>query len=132
MLLERSLPIPEARMKNPLALAFLGDTVWELCTRERLLKSGMQAGALHRHAIAVVNAGAQSQAAGRIEPHLTEAEADVFRRGMNAHSRHNAPKNQDPYDYSRATGLEALLGYLYLIGEDERIRELFDIGVGIS
>jgi len=107
----------------------MGDTVWDLLTRQRLLLSQAHVNALHRQAIQLVNAGAQAEAAGRIEPHLTEEEADVFRRGCNAHSRHNAPKNQDPYAYSRATGLEALIGYLYLSGQNERIAELFDIGV---
>ena len=119
----------EARFKNPLSLAFMGDTVWDLLTREHLLLSQAHVNALHKQAIRQVNAGAQAEAAARIEPHLTEDEADVFRRGQNAHARHNAPKNQDPYAYSRATGLEALFGYLYLTGQDERIRELFDIGV---
>ena len=121
----------EAKLKNPLALAFMGDTVWDLLIRQRLLCSQAHVNALHKQAIQQVNAGAQAEAAGRIEPHLTEEEADIFRRGCNAHSRHNAPKNQDPYAYSRATGLEALFGYLYLTKQEERIAELFDIGAGI-
>lgn len=127
------LPAPltptEARLKNPLALAFMGDTVWDLLIRQRLLLSQAHVNALHKQAVKQVNAGAQAEAAARIEGHLTEAEADLFRRGCNAHARHNAPKNQDPYAYSRATGLEALFGYLYLTGQNERIAELFDIGV---
>ena len=127
-LLPAPLSITEAKLKNPLALAFMGDTVWDLLIRQRLLTSQAHVNALHKQAIKQVNAGAQAEAAGRIEPHLTEAEGDIFRRGCNAHSRHNAPKNQDPYAYSRATGLEALFGYLYLTGQNERITELFDIG----
>ncbi len=121
----------QAKLKNPLALAFLGDSVWDLLTRRQLLAGDAHANALHRQAVARVNAGAQAQAAQRIQPHLTPEEADVFRRGCNAHSRHNAPKNQDPVAYSHATGLEALMGYLYLTGQVERVRELFDIGVAI-
>jgi len=128
-LLPHPLSLMEAKLKNPLALAFMGDTVWDLLIRQRLLLSQAHVNALHKQAIRQVNAGAQSEAAGRIEPHLTEAEADIFRRGCNAHARHNAPKNQDPYAYSRATGLEALFGYLYLTGQEERIAELFDIAV---
>ena len=131
-LLPAPLSITEAKLKNPLALAFMGDTVWDLLTRQRLLTSQAHVNALHKQAIQQVNAGAQAQAAARIEPHLTEAEQDIFRRGCNAHSRHNAPKNQDPYAYSRATGLEALFGYLYLTHQEERIAELFDIGTGIN
>ena len=128
-LLPHPLTTTEARLKNPLSLAFMGDTVWDLLIRQRLLLSQAQVNALHKQAIRLVNAGAQAEAAGRIEALLTEAEGDIFRRGCNAHSRHNAPKNQDPYAYSRATGLEALFGYLYLTGQEERIAELFDIAV---
>ena len=67
----------------------------------------------------------------KIEPHLTEEERDVLRRGQNAHAKHAVPKNQSPEDYSRATGLEALMGYLYLSGQMERIGELFDIAGAI-
>ena len=107
------------------SLAFVGDTVWDLLTRQQLLVSQARVNALHKQAIAQVNAGAQAQAAALIEPHLTEEEADIFRRGQNAHTKHHVPKNQDPYAYSRATGLEALFGYLYLTGQEERILELY-------
>ena len=128
-LLSNPLSQEEAKRKNPLSLAFVGDTVWDLHTREGLLQSQMQVNALHRKAVALVNAGAQAQAAALIEPHLTEEEQEIFRRGQNAHSRHNTPKNQDPYAYSRATALETLMGYLYLTGQNERILELYFIGV---
>ncbi|MBE5801963.1 MAG: ribonuclease III [Clostridiales bacterium] len=121
--------VTEAKLKNPLSLAFIGDTVWDLLVRRRLLDSSANAGTLHKRAVAMVNAGAQAQACQRIQPHLTEAEADVLRRGGNAHSHHAAPKNQDPLAYSQATGLEALFGYLYLSGQMERIAELFDIAL---
>lgn len=131
-LLPRPLSEQEARLKNPLALAFLGDTVWDLLTRQELLLSQAQVNALHRRAVRRVNAGAQAEAAARVEPRLTEKESDVFHRGCNAHARHTTPKNQDPYAYSRATGLEALLGYLYLLGDFDRIIELFDIACTIG
>ena len=126
-LLPQPLTIQQARMKNPLSLAFVGDTIWDLLTRQQLLATQLKAGALHKQAIQRVNAGAQAQCAARVEAHLTEEEADIFRRGQNAHARHSTPKNQDPYAYSRATALEALFGYLYLTGQDERILELFTI-----
>ena len=124
-------PVPpkEAQLKNPLALAFIGDTIWDLLVRERLLRSSAKVNALHRQAIARVNAGAQAEAYARIEPHLSSEELGIARRGANAHTRHNAPKNQDPVAYSLATGLEALMGYLYLSGQAGRARQLFDIGV---
>lgn len=115
----------EARLKNPLSLAYLGDTVWDLLVRQQLLHTQAHANALHRQAVEQVNAGAQAQAAGLLEPLLTEEEAEVFRRGCNARSKHNSPKNQDPVAYSRATGLEALLGWLWLTGQEERILELY-------
>ena len=115
----------EARLKNPLSLAYLGDTLWDLLVRQELLHTGAHANALHRQAVERVNAGAQAQAALRVEPFLTEEEAALFRRGCNAHARHNAPKNQDPVAYSRSTGLEALLGWLYLTGQEERILEIY-------
>ncbi len=130
-LLPKPFSLQEAKLKNPLALAYLGDTVWDLLIRQRLLAGGLPAGALHRQAILLANAGAQAEAAARIEPVLSPEEADVMRRGQNAHAHHRAPKNQDPVNYSRATGLEALMGYLYLTGQIGRIAELFDIGVPI-
>jgi len=130
-LLPKPFSLQEAKLKNPLALAYLGDTVWDLLIRQRLLAGGLPAGALHRRAILLANAGTQAEAAARIEPVLSPEEADVMRRGQNAHAHHRAPKNQDPVNYSRATGLEALMGYLYLTGQTGRIAELFDIGVPI-
>ena len=126
-LLPQPLTLQQAKLKNPLSLAFVGDTIWDLLTRQQLLATQLKAGALHRPAIQQVNAGAQAQCAARIEPSLTEEETDIFRRGQNAHARHNTPKNQDPYAYSRATGLAALFGYLYLTGQNQRILELFTL-----
>ena len=103
-LLPKHFSLQEAKLKNPLALAYLGDTVWDLLIRQRLLAGGLPAGALHRRAILLANAGAQAEAAARIEPVLSPEEADVMRRGQNAHAHHRAPKNQDPVNYSRATG----------------------------
>lgn len=117
----------EARLKTPLALAYIGDTVWDLLVRRSLLTSSYKAGMLHKQAVKLVNAAAQAEAMRHIRPHLTEAEEDIVRRGSNAHAKHAAPKNQDAADYSLATGLEALMGYLYLSGNMERIGELFDI-----
>lgn len=129
MLSEAVLSVTEAKMKNPLALAYVGDTIWDLLVRRRLLRSNAQAGTLHKRAVGMVNAGAQAEAFTRIEAHLTEAERDIARRGGNAHAHHAAPKNQDPVAYSKATGLEALFGYLYLSGQLERIAQLFELAL---
>lgn len=116
----------EAELKNPLTLAFIGDTVWDLLVRQRLLTTSARVNALHRQATAMVNAGAQAQALTRVEPLLTQRERDIVQRGANAHCKHLAPRNQNPVDYRHATGLEALVGWLYLSGQPERIRELFE------
>lgn len=131
MLLSQPLSPREAAQKTPLALAFLGDTVWDLLVRGRLLQGTAKAGALHRKAVEQVNAGAQARVVQRIQPHLLPEEEAILRRGQNAHARHAAPKNQDPVAYAAASGLEALLGYLYLTGQNGRILDLFDIGLPI-
>ena len=118
----------ESRAKglNGLQLAYIGDTIYDLFVRTSLLEEHDEnVNRLHHRAIERVNAGAQAKAFVRIEPLLTEEEADIARRGRNAHSR--PPKNQNPGDYSRATALEALCGYLYLSGRRERLKELLNI-----
>jgi len=125
--LRESQPMEEARarMLNPLQLAYIGDAVWELMVRSRVIYKGRSARHVHKDAVACVNAHAQSEAFRRIEPLLTQAEADIARRGRNAHAHHAAPKNQDAADYRAATALEALIGYLYLTGQEERLLSLF-------
>ena len=127
MTLRESQPMEEARarMLNPLQLAYIGDAVWELMVRSRVIYKGRSARHVHKDAVACVNAHAQSEAFRRIEPLLTQAEADIARRGRNAHAHHAAPKNQDAADYRAATALEALIGYLYLTGQEERLLSLF-------
>jgi len=111
---------------SPLALAFLGDAVYGLLVRERLLLAANRpARRLHTLSVQAVNARAQAQAAEKILPMLTEDELAVYKRGRNAHPGHT-PKNQSEGDYHSATGLEALFGWLYLRGAEERLRALFD------
>lgn len=115
----------EVRRLNGLQLAFVGDSVYDLFVRTDVVTAHDEnVHRLHRRAVDRVNAGAQARAFDAIEPLLTPEEADVARRGRNAHSR--PPKNQDPGDYSRATALEALCGYLYLMGREERLRQLME------
>ena len=127
MTLRESTPMEEsrARMLNPLQLAYIGDAVWELIVRSRIIYKGRSARHVHKDAVACVNAHAQSEAFRRIEALLTEEEADIARRGRNAHAHHAAPKNQDAAEYRAATALEALIGYLYLTGQEERLLTLF-------
>ena len=111
---------------NGVQLAFVGDTIYDLYARTQVLEEhDACVRELHRRAVAHVNARAQARAFAAVEPLLTEAAADGARRGRNAHSR--PPKNQDPGDYARATALEALCGYLYLMGRNERLDELMRV-----
>ena len=106
-------------------LAYLGDAVMELMTREKLLATGVtDVGRLNKLALSYVRATAQSEAVERVLPLLTEEESEVFKRGRNAHGI-SAPKSASTADYRRATGLAALFAYLWLRGEDDRRRELF-------
>jgi len=117
----------DPRLLSPLTLAFLGDAVFELLVRERLAAGGSQpANALHKMAIGKVCAEAQASAYTRLEPSLTEEELAVLKRGRNANST-KVPKHASPADYRKATGLEALFGYLYLKGEVARINEIYNL-----
>ncbi len=112
---------------SPLTLAFIGDTVFDLLVREELIcKANRPANDLHNLAVQKVKASAQAGFIEKIMPHLTEAELAVYKRGRNAKSGH-LPKNASQSDYHMATGFEALIGYLYLSDEIERIKELFHI-----
>ncbi len=112
---------------SALALAHVGDAVYDLLVRTMLCRSGkLTAGQLHRETVRYVSAPAQAEAAKRILPRLTEAESAVFRRARNAHG-HAAPKGASPGEYHAASALEALFGWLYLREEKERILELFTI-----
>ena len=115
-------------LPGSLQLAYLGDTLYDLYVRERLVREGGRVDDLHRAAVRYVRASAQSAALERIEPMLTEEEAGVVRRARNA--RQTPPRNADIHDYHRATALEALLGALYLSGETQRLRELMEVAIG--
>lgn len=117
----------EIRGLSSLALAHLGDAVYELMVRLFLCSSrGKTGGGLHHAAVALVNAHAQAEAAQRILPLLTEEETAVFRRGRNA-KVNSVPKHAEIGDYHSATGLEALFGWLYLLERKERLNELFAV-----
>lgn len=113
-------------MINPLTLAFLGDAVYSLLTRQKLAVSGCNASKLHERSVHLVSAGAQARGMAKILPLLSEREEAVFKRGRNAHTS-NVPRNSTAGEYHTATGLEALFGYLHLCGEKERINELFEL-----
>ena len=113
-------------MYSPLALAFLGDAVYGLLVRERvLLQANRLAGQLDSLSTGLVNDAAQARAVKNLLPELTETELAVYKRGRNAHPGHT-PKHQSEGDYHSATGLEALFGWLYLNKDETRLRALFD------
>ncbi len=122
-----ALDVEEGRRLNPLRMAYMGDTVWEMLVRARLIEKGFTVRHMHQMAVAGVNAAAQAAALERMEPVLSEEEKGIVLRGRNAHSRHHAPKHQRAVDYQSATALEALFGYLYLTGQEERLLELFRV-----
>lgn len=112
---------------SPLTLAYIGDCVFELLVRERLVcMANRPVNDLHKLCVEQVKAGAQAAAAQKIMPLLTEKELAVYKRGRNAHSGHT-PKNASGGDYHCATGFEALIGYLYLNNETQRVLELFGV-----
>lgn len=109
---------------SPLALAFVGDGVYSLLVRERLLTiANRPVNDLHHLTVNAVRAEAQSAAMERLLPRLTPEEETVFKRGRNAHTARSGA------EYHRATGLESLFGYLYLSGQLARVRELFSLCV---
>ena len=107
------------------ALAYLGDSVIEICVRQRLVKEGYSSSSrLNKLALDYVTATSQAEAMRRILPLLTEEENSVFHRGRNmGHS--NIPKSATVAEYREATGMETLFGYLFLAGRQERIDQLF-------
>lgn len=115
---------------SPLTLAYIGDGIFDLVIRSIVVgKGNTKAGNLHKKTSTIVCAKAQAQMADKLQEYLTEEEADIYRRGRNAKSPTMA-KNATMSDYRKATGLEALMGYLYIQDEFERLVELVKIGLG--
>ncbi len=116
----------EAGLLHPLQLAYIGDTVWDMLVRTKLLGLGFTAHHMHEKAVKQVNAAAQARALDILSAYLNDEETEIARRGRNAHAHHPTPKNQRSADYAAATGLEALFGYLYITEQDQRVHELFE------
>lgn len=109
---------------SPLALAFIGDAVWEVYARDHVLARGARKpNQLHRMTTEYVRAGAQARLVDALAEALTVEEQDILRRGRNAKSAH-VRKNADVLEYRHSTGFEALVGYLYGRGEIQRLDEL--------
>ncbi len=120
-----NMTVTEVNRISMLGLAHIGDGVYELMTRTMLCRQGHTAiGELHKRTVSFVRAPAQAKAALRLLPLLDEEETAVYKRGRNAHV-HGVPQGADVGEYHAATGLEALFGYLYLTGRQERLNALF-------
>ena len=114
-------------LPGSLELAYLGDALYDLYVREHLVARGGRVRAMHREAVTLVCAHAQSEALERISGELTDAERDVVRRARN--TRQTPPKNADTGEYHHATALEALLGWLYVTGQQSRMNALLALAL---
>lgn len=115
----------DPKQLSPLTLAFIGDTVYDLLVREEIIcDANRSANDLHALAVKQVKASAQAHAVDEIIGQFTEEELTIYKRGRNAKTAHIA-KNASTCDYHKATGLEAVIGYLYLSGNLQRIKEIY-------
>ena len=125
-LIERKRKIAEVNTLSPLTWAYVGDSVFELLVRTHLTNTTkLKPHMLHIEAIKYVKADAQVKILHKIEDKLTDDEKDIVRRGRNAEN-HHVPKNATVEEYSYATAFEALIGYLYLKGDNKKIMNLME------
>jgi ribonuclease-3 family protein len=125
-------PSEPPRLVAPLALAYLGDAIYDLYVRQYVLSlPSRRPNQLHRETSRYVSAKAQAKAVRLLEDALTEEELDLVRRGRNAKA-HAAPKNTDVLDYRYSTGFECLIGYLYLCKRYERLDFLLRATLGLE
>ena len=125
--IKREKDINEAKLLSPLVWAYVGDSVYELFVRTKLTnKSNAKPHKLHIESIKYVKAKAQADILKKINDKLTDDERDIARRGRNTENHHVA-KNANVADYSQSTGFEALIGYLYLTRQDERLEEILNM-----
>lgn len=119
----------DPRQMNALALAYIGDSIYEVYVRQYMLARGeIKPHMLHRAATKFVSAKAQAEQLELLMERLTEEEQSIVRRGRNAKSG-TMPKNANPADYHKATAFEALIGYLYLLGDRERLLYLIESAI---
>ena len=116
----------EVNLMSPLTWAYVGDCVYELYIRTKLVnETKLKPHALHIEAIKHVKAKAQAETLNKIYDDLTQKEKDIVRRGRNAEN-HHLPKNANVQDYMYATAFEALIGYLYLTKQNDRLKEILE------
>lgn len=119
------------KLLAPLTLAFVGDGVYELMVRKTVVSLGDRpAGKLNEMKVNLVRAGAQALVYDAVLPLLSEEESDILKRGRNANTA-SVPKHAQAAHYRKATGVEALFGYLYLSGETTRLEELFATAMNV-
>ena len=115
---------------SPLVLAYIGDAVFEVYIRTKVVNDGfIKTSKLHTLATGFVKAKSQAESLDRIYEFLSEEEKDIIRRGRNANSK-TIPKNAEIADYKKATALEALIGYLFLSGNYNRLDEIIGMIIG--
>lgn len=125
--LEKLIPDTDHKMLGGLSLAFIGDAVYELLIRNYILSKGeARIKDMHKASVRLVNADFQADMTDILLPLLSDEETAVFKRGRNAHSAHT-PKNKSEAQYHRSTGFEALIGYLYLKKDFDRLSYLFSL-----
>ncbi len=125
-IIERKKDFMDVKMLSPLTWAYIGDSVYEMYIRTYLVnKTKLKPHKLHIESIKYVKAKSQADILKKIECILTSEEKDIVRRGRNAEN-HHLPKNADPADYMYSTAFEALIGYLYLTKQDERLKEILE------
>ena len=123
------LPEQDIRSYSPLTLAYIGDAIYDLYIRTIIVKKGnTQPSKLHKRASALVKAETQAEMVNVLETYFTPEEEAVFKRGRNAKS-YTTAKNATTGEYRRATGFEAVIGYLYLTKQYNRIIDLIKIGL---
>lgn len=121
--MEKNLDIREYNIKT---LAYMGDAVYELYVREHIVKNSREvASKLHQKTIKFVSAKAQEYIINKIYETLTEDEKEIYKRGRNA-SANTVPKNTDVVTYKKATGFEAVIGYLYFTGQNRRLKDIIN------
>lgn len=119
----------DIRTYSPLTLAYIGDSIYDLVVRTVVVMRGnAPANKLHHYTIRYVNAGAQAMLVDALQPFFTEEEQNILRRGRNA-KPYTKAKHATMAEYKKATSLEALMGYLYLQGQEERLLELIRKGM---
>ncbi len=125
-IIERKKDTEEVNTMSPLNWAYIGDNVFELYIRMKLINNTrLKPHNLHIEAVKHVKASSQARLLKEIEPKLTEEEKEIVRRGRNAQN-HHVPKNSTVEEYSHATAFEALIGYLYLTKQDDRLKEILE------